>query len=479
MQNKLMFGRKMILSDYTEAELNSDTIGKILTAKFSEHEANVNELNYLYDFYKGKQPILEKVKKVRENINHKVVENNAYFLVEFKKGYVFGEPIQYVQRGDAADKEILRLNSYMLAEEKQTKDSDLAEWLYIAGVAPRMILPEKENEESPFSIYNLDPRNAFVVYNNGLGNKPLMGVTYFTKEDGTIKGSVYTKKDIYKIEGLANKVTVKRVDKNPMNRVNILEYTLNKSRLGIIEVVKDLLNTLNDIDSNDMDAIDQFVQSLVVFVNNDVDAETFKELMDLGAVKVKTENPSTPADVKLLTNDLSHADTKVYYDRIYNQMLTIVGIPSKNDKASGGDTGQARLLGEGWTMADERAKQDENAFKRSAREELKMILDICKRSIGSGIKNVEIKDIDIKFTRNKTDNMLVKAQSLLNLKNAQVSPDIAMTVCGLFSDPNETYYKSKEFYGDKFWDGKDNVEEQTLPTENPIETQPNENNEEE
>lgn len=479
MQNKLMFGRKMILSDYTEAELNSDTIGKILTAKFSEHEANVNELNYLYDFYKGKQPILEKVKKVRENINHKVVENNAYFLVEFKKGYVFGEPIQYVQRGDAADKEILRLNSYMLAEEKQTKDSDLAEWLYIAGVAPRMILPEKENEESPFSIYNLDPRNAFVVYNNGLGNKPLMGVTYFTKEDGTIKGSVYTKKDIYEIEGLAHKVTVKRVDKNPMNRVNILEYTLNKSRLGIIEVVKDLLNTLNDIDSNDMDAIDQFVQSLVVFVNNDVDAETFKELMDLGAVKVKTENPSTPADVKLLTNDLSHADTKVYYDRIYNQMLTIVGIPSKNDKASGGDTGQARLLGEGWTMADERAKQDENAFKRSAREELKMILDICKRSIGSGIKNVEIKDIDIKFTRNKTDNMLVKAQSLLNLKNAQVSPDIAMTVCGLFSDPNETYYKSKEFYGDKFWDGKDNVEEQTLPTENPIETQPNENNEEE
>ena len=212
-----------------------------------------------------------------------------------------------------------------------------------------------------------------------------------------------------------------------------------------------------------MDAIDQFVQSLVVFVNNDVDAETFKELMDLGAVKVKTENPSTPADVKLLTNDLSHADTKVYYDRIYNQMLTIIGIPSKNDKASGGDTGQARLLGEGWTMADERAKQDENAFKKYAREELKIILDICKRSVASGIENLEIKDVDIKFTRNKTDNMLVKAQSLLNLKNAQIAPDIAMTVCGLFSDPNETYYKSKEYYGESLW--KDNEEQPIIENE--------------
>lgn len=455
-----LFGRRMILSDYTEDELDEKVISKILTDKFSIHEANVEEYNYLYNYYKGNQTILGKTKTVRENINHKVLENNAYYMVEFKKGYVFGEPIQYVQRGDAANDEILMLNSYMLAEDKQTKDSDLAEWLYISGVAPRMVLSEKENEDSPFSLYNLDPRQAFVVYNNGLGNKPLFGVTYFETDEGKKVGSVYTKDTVYKIVGDNAKFEVKKEGKHIQKGIPILEYTLNKSRLGIIEVVLSLLDTLNEIDSSDMDAIDQFVQSLVVFVNNDVDAETFKELMELGAVKVKTENPSTPADVKLLTNDLSHADTKVYYDRIYNQMLTIVGIPSKNDKASGGDTGQARLLGEGWTMADERAKQDENSFKRTAREELKTILDICKRSTASGIKKLTLKDIDIKFTRNKTDNMLVKAQSLLNLKQAQVSPDIAMTVCGLFSDPNETYYKSLAYYGkDNLW--KENKQEKT------------------
>ena len=449
--DKNLYGREIILSDYTEDELNEETIAKILTDKFYIHEKNVSDINYLYDYYKGKQTILNKEKVVRENINHKVLENNAYFIVEFKKGYVFGEPIQYVQRGDRANDEVLVLNSYMLAEDKQVKDSDLAEWLYIGGVAPRMIIPEKENEESPFSIYNLDPRNGFVVYNNGLGNKALFGVTYFTKENGTKVGTIYTKDKVYSFNGDNAKFDVKFVKKHLLGRIPIFEYQLNKSRLGIIEIVKALLDTLNNIDSNDMDAIDQFVQSLVVFVNNDVDADTFKELMDLGAVKVKTENPQTPADVKLLINDMSHADTKVYYDRIYNQMLTIVGIPSKNDKASGGDTGQARLLGEGWTMADERAKQDENAFKKTAREELKLILDICKKSIASGISKLTLKDVDIKFTRNKSDNLLVKAQSLLNLKQAQIAPDIAMTVSGLFSDPNETYYKSKEYFGDNLW----------------------------
>lgn len=448
---KRLFGRKIILSDYTEDELNEQTISKILTDKFYIHESNIEEINYLYDYYKGKQNILNKIKVVRENINHKVLENNAYFIVEFKKGYVFGEPIQYVQRGDSANDEVLILNSYMLAEDKQVKDSDLAEWLYIGGVAPRMVIPEKENEESPFSLYNLKPQNAFVVYNNGLGNKPLFGVTYYITENGNKVGTIYTKNKVYSFKGDSAKFDVKFVSNHVLKRIPIFEYTLNQSRLGIIEIVKSLLDVLNEIDSNDMDAIDQFVQSLVVFVNNDVDAETFKELMELGAVKVKTENPSTPADVKLLVNDMSHADTKVYYDRIYNQMLTIVGVPSRNDKASGGDTGQARLLGEGWTMADERAKQDENAFKKTAKEELKIILDICRRSPASGISQLKLKDVDIKFTRNKSDNLLVKAQSLLNLKQAQIAPDIAMTVSGLFSDPNETYYKSKEYYGENLW----------------------------
>lgn len=460
------YGRQMITADYTENEMNEKTISKILTEKFAIHEKNAQEIDYLYNYYKGKQPILEKTKTVRENINNIVLENNALFAVEFKKGYVFGEPIQYVQRGDTANNEVLTLNSYMTAENKYVKDWELAEWLYICGVAPRLIISEEDNEESPFSIYNLDPRTSFVVYENGLGNKKLFGCTYVEKDDGSKKGTIFTKNKQYVFNGDIGKFSVKlaTTEKNPagihlFKSVPIFEYTLNKSRMGIVEIGISMFDALNNISSNDVDGLEQCVQSLVVFVNNDVDAETFKELMDLGAVKVKSENPSMPADVKLLINDLSHDETKVIYDRIYNNMLTILGIPAKNDKASGGDTGQARLLGEGWTMADERAKQDELSFKKTAKEELKLILDICKIAPASGIEKLTLKDVDIKFTRNKSDNLLVKAQSLLNLKQAEIAPDIAMTVCGLFSDPNETYYKSKEYFGDSLWKSADDTKQ--------------------
>lgn len=473
--SKHFYGRQIITADYREEELNEKIISKILNEKFPEHEKNAEQINYLYNYYKGKQPILGKTKTVRENINNIVLENNALFAVEFKKGYVFGEPIQYVQRGDTANDEVLTLNSYMTAENKHSKDCELAEWLYICGVAPRLIIPEAENDESPFSIYNLDPRTSFVVYENGLGNKKLFGCSYFIKDDGTKVGTVYTKNRIYLFDGKIGqiKASLYTNENNKegihiLGKVPIFEYSLNKSRMGIIEIGISMFDALNSVSSNDLDGLDQYVQSLVVFVNNDVDAKEFKKLMDLGAVKVKSASPNMPADVKLLVNNLSHNETKVIYDRIYNNMLTILGIPAKNDKASGGDTGQARLLGEGWTMADERAKQDELSFKKTAKEELKLILNICKKAPASGIKKLTLKDVDIKFTRNKSDNLLVKAQSLLNLKQAQVAPDIAMTVCGLFSDPNETYYKSKEYYGDNLW--KEESEDTNIDANQNIET---------
>lgn len=156
----------------------------------------------------------------------------------------------------------------------------------------------------------------------------------------------------------------------------------------------------------------------------------------------------------MLSQKLSHSETKTYKDGMYNDVLTIVGIPRLNDKPSGGDTGQARLLGEGWTMADERAKQDELSFKKPERQFLKLILNICNEKLkgkSDNLKGLKLSDIDIKFTRNKSDNILVKTQALMNLMNAQCPPDIAFSVIGLFNDPNEVFEKAKQYYGDDLW----------------------------
>ena len=59
--------------------------------------------------------------------------------------------------------------------------------------------------------------------------------------------------------------------------------------------------------------------------------------------------------------------------------------------------------------------------------------------------DLTIADIDIKITRNKTDNMLVKAQSLLYLLEKGINPKIAIQTCDLWGDPEKVYTQSKPY----------------------------------
>lgn len=491
---KVFFGRRVLTHSIKKSELTGEKIRQILPQVLREHEKNAQEINYLYNYYKGKQPILKKQKNVRPEINNKVLENHAFEIVEFKKAYVYGEPVQYVQKGEKDNEtinpEISELNKFMESEDKSSRDKELAEWQYICGTGYRWadIDNSDDEDEAPFEISTPDPRRTFVVYNSGIKGEQLFSghYSYFSENLQTEDGqsytnkyriiTVYTEDEMYEFKqavsntfGGYNEIQIIQqeipISENEtytsesyplmVKGHRIIEYPLNQARIGLIELVMTGLNALNRIKSDDLDGIDQFVQSLLVFINQEVDLETFKLLVENGAIQVTSSDPGKPADVKLLTSQLLHSETKIVTDDLYNNVLTICGVPRLNDKPSGGDTGQARLLGEGWTMADERAKQDELSFKKSERQFLKLILGICKYK--SSLKGLKVSDIDIKFTRNKSDNLLVKTQGLMNMKQAQVPPDVAFTICGLFSDPNDVYAKGQKYFGEDFW-----------KTENPI-----------
>ena len=451
------YGRKVLYDDYLPEEINTDDnsqnakiIGDILTHIWSSHMQNANEIDYLEKYYRGYQPILGKRKDIRPTINNIVLENNAYFVVNFKVGFVFGEPIQFIQRGDIANPEVGVLNGYAVAEDKYDKDSELAESVYTSGIAHRLILPDN-NEDSPFSIINLDSKCSFIVYSSkDPAHSKLIGVTFTRSERSkTIQGSVYTNTGYYTFEKSNAEVpfNVKFEKNHFLGTVPIFEYHFNKWRLGIIEVVMSIFNALNRISSGDLDGLEQYVQSLLVFINNEIDPETYKDVLDLGAVELSTADPARPADIKLLQNEISHENTEVLHKRLLNTALTILGIPVTTSRTSGGDTGAARQLSDGWTMAQERAKQDENAFKRCSKDEIKLILKICRLTPNSKIENLTLKDIDQKLPRGRDDNFLVRAQGLMNLITSGVSPDVAYASTGIFPDSNEAYQKSLDFYG--------------------------------
>lgn len=449
---KHFHGRRVLYASCDPEDLTKEKIKEILNEVFPIHLKNRAEMCFLERYYRGVQPILDKKKEVRPNINNIAVENFAFMMVEFKKAYEFGKPIRYVQVGETTNQEISLLNKLMTHDSKHEKDVELSESLFVNGIGHKITLPSK-NKDYPFETNTLDSKNTFVVYSRNIGNKPLFGVTYYAYKENQIwkyKGYLYTAKEYYEFEYCGTFISnINDPETHILGAVPIVEYRLNKSRMGIVEVAMSMCDILNKIASSDMDGIEQFIQSLVVFVNNDVDAETFKELMALGAVKVKSENPSFPADVKLLVNNLDHNQTDVYYNRTLSNMLSIVGMPIPTTKTSGGDTGEARQLGDGWTMADLRADNDELMFKSGEMKTLEIQLNICKTSPTCPINSLTPEDIDIKFERNKSDNLLVKTQALQTLMSAGTAPRPAYSVVGLWSDPMEVVEESEKYQEEK------------------------------
>lgn len=435
-------GRRMILAD--ETEVNIGNVVQILRKALPYHWKNRSEISYLWSYYKGRQPILNRVKEVRPEITNKIVENRANEIVSFKSGYLMGEPLQYVSRGNAENiaDAINQLNEFVFAEEKPAKDKELADWFHICGTSFRMVLPDEmagEDDESPFEIYTLDPRNTFVVYNNGLGNKPILGVKYVVDENGVVHYSCYSDHEYFEI--VESKVV--SYDTHILGEIPIIEYPLNMARIGAFELVIPLLDAINLTDSNRLDGVEQFIQALMLFHNVDISSEDFDELRERGAIKFKDIDPQLKAEINYLVSNLNQGETQTLVDHMYQTVLTICGMPNRNGGSSTSDTGSAVIMRDGWSAAEARAKDSELMFKKSERIFLKVVLNICRTLADMDLK---VCNVEIRFTRRNYENILQKAQVLdLMLKNNKIHPRLAFEHCGLFVDSDLAYTLSAEY----------------------------------
>lgn len=441
-QTRQMFGRRMIKSAVEKVTI--DNVLQTIEKAMDKHRKNSNEIDYLWKYYRGKQPVLSRKKDIRPEINNRIVENRANEIVSFKVGYLCGEPIQYVSKtqDEGIVDNINTLNSYMAAEDKASQDQEIVEWQMICGTAFRLVLPDDNDDldEAPFEMYTLDPRNTFVVYSQDIGNKPLMGVKYVRDEDtNVVHYSVYTDTEYFLIDD--NNIISH--EKHALGCVPIFEYPANSARLGSFEIVLPLLDAINNLESDRMDGVDQQIQSFIKFINCDIDEETFTAMKKLGAIKVKSVD-GQKADVDIVTTTLNQNETQTLKEDYYNAVLTICGMPNRNGGTSTSDTGAAVVLRDGWSLAEARAKDSEHMFKKAEKKMLKYCLSLCAdlRDL-----QVSLKDLSMQFTRRNYENIQSKSQVLITmLNNNKIHPQLAFQHSGMFSDPEGAYAMSKKYH---------------------------------
>lgn len=437
------YGRKVIYTN--KSEVNKGNILNIMAKAMSTHNQNRREIDYLYHYVGGDQPILYRTKDVRPEIKNDVVENHALEIVRFMTAQTFGEPIQYVSmKGKENVSEIIdKINDYMRAIDKSFYDVLIGDWQSTCGTAYRETWSKKwedVNEGEPaMGIDCADPRDNFIVYSSKNGNKALASFSRCFDEEDEEYWLCTTPKRVFEIKN--GKIASDTY--NGHGRILLVEYPNNVRRLSDVEIVITMLDAINKIQSNRIDGIEQFVQAFIKFVNCEIDETTFLKMCKIGALKVKTVNASMPADVGMVSSQLDQEQTQVSKDDLYKNVLIIEGMPSR-EQNTGGDTGQAVYLRNGWDFAEQRAKIDEPVTIKAEKEFLRIALNILKTKQQIP-DNIAVSDIDIKITRNNTDNMLVKAQALIYLLEKGIHPKIAIRTVSLWSDPEKVYLESKPY----------------------------------
>lgn len=436
------YGRQRIYTDATV--ITRENVADEVRKAFLVHGRNQTDINTLYDVYRGKTDILSKKKQIREEINHKICENRAFEVVSFYSGYIFGEPIQYVRRenppteksDDKIAEDINALNGFMSLAGKAACDTRVAKWLLIGGTSYRLALPNKawvkNGDDAPFEIYALDPRNTFVVYHSGVSEEPVMGVHFVERGNNERVFGVYTRDSYFEFTEFGE---VSQQD-NYLGMIPIVEYPGDFSMLGVFEIVMDLLAALNELQSNRMDDIVQFVNSFLAIMGGQLDEETYNKLNDW-----KTLCLPEGTDAKYLSATLSQSDVQTLKDDITQAIFEICGIPNRSGGASTSDNGVAVLLRDGYTAAEARAKNIEENWKESEMSFLRLILRILRDTEGTSLRLADIKP---HFTRRNYENIATKSQVLISmLNNPWVHPEVAYASCGMFPDPESAYLQGK------------------------------------
>lgn len=441
----MSYGRSVIYSDV--AKITAENVVDEVRKAYEVHGANQAAINKLDEIYRGKTDILSKVKEVRKNINHKINENRAWQITNFYNGYLFGEPIQYVRRenakknnaDDAIAADINALNGYCFVAGKAACDKKLGEKMFIAGHGYRLTLPnkkwEKGGDEAPFTVTSLNPAQTFIIYSSGVDGHPLAGVHVVTRENNKKVFSVYTEDTYFEFEEFG-KVTAKG---HTVGMIPIVEYPLESSRLGVFEVVVDLLNALNELQSNRLDDIVQFVNGFLAVLGAEVTEEVRKRIDEWKMLCLPEGT-----DAKYISANLNQADVQTLKNDILDAIVTITGIPNRNGGSSTSDNGVAVQLRDGWQDAEARAKGVETMFKEAETQTLKLILRILRDTTGTSLK---LTDIDTHFTRRNYENISSKSQVLIGmLNNPKIHPELAFAHCGMFPDPESAYLQSKVYY---------------------------------
>lgn len=454
-------------------DLDEETLRTYLPECVSQLKENAKKIKYLKRFVDGTYQEIDDREldlKTSGNANHKIKENHAYEIVQFKEGFRLGNKRQLVNKEGITNNDVSFIEKFMTDADA---DSKIMEWvhdLYSTGVGTTFIQPRSDifktvikrkgikpdtvyknakegydvQVNAPFVYETVNSEENAVVYSSYIGEsglKDLFCINIANVLNKTTKipeevVTVYTRQKVYEWRNgnaLVGGELTEIADSSEYGELPMTEHALNAMRISPVEIVYDLLNDINLQVSLVANSIEDKVNQLLVFLNVDPETVNVREMFEQGVIALSGDRGGESADVKTISNDLLLSETNEATERNLARLFDIVGVPLASASVSSGNN-EAAYLGGGWTNANIIMNRDIVYGERSEREELRKIIKICKLNSNNPVQTIHANEIDIKYNINQSNNYVAKTQAMQNLHDMGVAKPDILKVIPLFGD---------------------------------------------
>lgn len=377
-----------------------------------EHLLGLSRLEKLRAYYDGRHQIDVRSRPAGMP-NLRMTHAFPRYISTMAAGYLIGNPVRY----ETAE-EIEELENLMLEYRRSAIDSvdaELARNASIYGKAVELIYADEKAR--PCSTA-LDPRDAFVVYEDSVEQRPMMGVYLMPWRmcDGRLKGYfVYICTDThilrYRVKSLTDPKLGSPEDarEHYFGCVPMIEYWNGEDEKGDFEDVISLIDAYNLLQSDRMNDKQQFVDALLILYGCTLQTDELgrspgQQLREDKALSL----PDSDARAEWLCKQLSESDTEVLKDAIKTDIHKMSLVPDLTDAHfAGNSSGVAmryKLLG---------LEQLTRIKERWFREALRLRLNAyCRFMACRGISAPDPENVRMIFTRSLPVNELETAQTL-------------------------------------------------------------------
>ena len=254
-----------------DTEMTLTLLSEFLTKH--THEVK-NRYEPLYDAYTSDHEILHDPAKPKYKPDNRVVVNFPKYIVDTMNGFFIGNPVKIVAEDEAVSDYVEYLDRY---NDQDDNNAELAKICSIYGNGHEMYYTD---EESELCITYLDPKEAFMIYDESIIERPLFFVRRYVDREGFEYGSISDETSVRNFKVTGGLRWLDEWTPHYFPGVPATEYVENGERQGIFEPVMSMVNAYNKAISEKANDVDYFADAYLKVLGTAIDKDDVQFIRD-------------------------------------------------------------------------------------------------------------------------------------------------------------------------------------------------------